>query len=115
MKKCKTSDPYHFKDHTHQEIVDILNKDLPLNLKYNENLIDKIYNKYPLISKSQISIIVKATFQGIRDLLILGKILNFNKIFFDTKLLVFPYRRKDVIFPSLKVKISTPPPLREYD
>ena len=37
---------------------------------------------------------------------------NFNNLFFDTKLHFFEHRRKGRILPALKVKISTPPPLR---
>lgn len=112
MKKPKTIKPFYFKELSHEEVVDTLNEKLPVNIKYNEDLVNRIYEKYPLITKTQISQIVKATFQSLRDLLILGKILNFNGVFFDTKLLFFNYYKAGHILPSLKVQISTPPPLR---
>lgn len=115
MKKQKTIKPFYFRDLSHQQVVDLLNKEYPISLKCNEDLIDRIHQRYPLINKSEIGIIVKAVFSSFRDLLILGKILNFNNLFFDTKLLFFRHRRNGHILPSLKVQIATPPPLRNYD
>jgi hypothetical protein len=113
MKKPKMVREYYFKDLSNKQVVDMVNKELPINLKYNENLVDRVHARYPLLDKTQISIIVKAIFQSFRDLLILGKVLNFNNLFFDTKLHFFDHRRDGHILPSLKVKISTPPPLRK--
>lgn len=96
---------------THQQMVDLVNKENPISLKYNESLINRIHTKYPIINKIEISIIVKSIFQSIREFLILGKVLNFNSLFFDTKLLIFSYTRNGATFPSVKIKISTPPPI----
>jgi hypothetical protein len=115
MKKLKSVRPFYFKDVDHEDVVDQLNDELPVNLKYNEDLVDRVHAKYPLIDKTQVSIIVKAIFQSFRDLLVLGKVLNFNNLFFDAKLHFFDYRKEGHILPSLKVKISTPPPLRQHD
>lgn len=115
MKKPKQVKPFYFKDLSHQEMVDHLNDEYPVSLKYNEDLINRVYARYPLIEKSQVSIIVKAIFQSMRDLLVLEKVLNFNNLFFDAKLHFFDYRKGGAILPSLKVKISTPPPLRNHD
>jgi len=112
MKKAKIVNNYKFKNMSYSDMVMFLNKELPINIKYNEELINRIHCKYPILSKSQISMIVKLVFQSIRDFLVLGKILNFNKLFFDTKLHFFDYRRKGRILKALKVKISTPPPIR---
>lgn len=114
-KKPKTVKPFFFKDLDHQQMVDLLNADKPINLKYNEDLINRVHAKYPLIEKYQVSMIVKGVFQSLRDLLVLGKVLNFNKIFFDAKLHFFDRRENGHILPSLKVKVSTPPPLRSND
>lgn len=112
MKKQKTVKPFSFKDLTHQQMVDLLNLEYPISLKYNEDLINRIHARYPLINKSQVSIIVTSIFQSLRDFLILGKVLNFNNLFFDTKLLVFSHLRNGVTFPAVKVQVSTPPPLK---
>jgi hypothetical protein len=113
MKKPKTVKPFYFNDLSHQEVINLLNIDYPVNIKYNEDLVNRVYAKYPLIDKTQVSIIVKAVFQSFRELLVLGKVLNFNNLFFDCKLHFFSYRRGDHILPCLKVKVSTPPPLRK--
>jgi hypothetical protein len=115
MKKPKTVKPFFFKNITHQEMVDILNTEYPISLKHNEDLINRIHERYPLIEKHQISIIVKAIFQSLRDFLVLGKVLNFNNLFFDTKFHFFDYRKNGRILPALKVKMSTPPPMRNYE
>lgn len=112
MKKPKIVKPFFFKNHTHQQIVDLLNLEDPISLKYNEDLINRVHARYSIIDKPQISIIVKSIFQSLRDFLVLGKVLNFNNVFFDTKLLMFPHLKKGVTFPAVKVQISTPPPLR---
>jgi nucleoid DNA-binding protein len=115
MKKPKIVKPFFFKDHLHQEICDQLNIDHPINLKYNQKLVNRIYARYPLISKTELSTIVKFIFESIRDLMVLGKVLNFNNLFFDTKFHFFTYRKNKRILPALKVKISTPPPMRKHD
>ena len=113
MKKPKKVKRYVFKDLSHQEMVNELNTEYPIDLRYNENLVNRVYARYPLVDKTTVSIIVKAIFQSFRDLLVLGKVLNFNNLFFDTKLHFFDHCRDGHILPSLKVKISTPPPLRK--
>ncbi len=113
MKKLKIVAPFYFKDKRHEDTVDLLNAELPINLKYNEDLINRIYDKYPLLDKASIGVIVKSVFQSIREFLILGNIMNFNNIFFDTKLLFYQYLRLGKVNTSMKVKMSTPPPLRK--
>jgi hypothetical protein len=114
MKKTKTTKAYYFKDLSHQDMIDLLNTDLPVNIKYNEDLVNRVHARYPLLDKVKVSIIIKAVFQSLRDLLVLGKILNFNNLFFNTKFHFFNHCRDGHILPSLKVKITTPPPLRNY-
>lgn len=113
MKKQKQVKPFFFSNKTHQEMVDIVNKDLPINLKYNEDLVNRVHNRYPYLDKVSITFIIQKVFESLRDLMILGKVLNFNNLFFDTKLHFFDYWKRGHILPSLKVKISTPPPLRK--
>lgn len=115
MKKPKTVKLFSFRDLTNSEMVDLLNIENPINLKYNEELVNRVYARYPLIPKSEVAQVITAIFQSIRDLLVLGKVLNFNNLFFDTKLHFFDYRKGSHILPSLKVKISTPPPLRHHE
>lgn len=115
MKKKKVVKPFYFKDISHSDMVDLLNTENPINLRYNESLANRVHSKYPLIAKSEVSAIIKAIFQSFRDLLVLGNVLNFNNLFFDTKLLIFSHHRDGVTFPSIKVQISTPPPFRKFE
>jgi hypothetical protein len=115
MKKQKTVKPFSFKDTTNQQMVDQVNDQYPISLKYNEDLVNRVSARYTLIDKSEVAVIIKATLQSFRDLLILGKVLNFNNLFFDAKLHFFDYRKNGHILPSLKVKISTPPKLRNNE
>lgn len=115
MKKQKTVAPFAFKDRTNQEMVDELNAEYPISLKHNEDLVTRVHARYPLLDKSEVGIIIKAVFSSFRDLLVLGKVLNFNNLFFDTKLHFFEHRRAGRILPSLKVRISTPPKLRKHE
>lgn len=114
MKKPKTIKPFFFKDKTHQEVVNQLNKELPINIKYNEDLVDRVHAKYPFLSKAEISVITKAVFQSFRDLLVLGNILNFHKLFFNAKLYFYDYTHKGVRIPRVKLKLTTPPKLRKF-
>lgn len=114
MKKPKTIVPFYFKDKSHQDMVDLLDLEYPINIKYNEGLVNRIHERYPLINKADISFIVKTIFQSFRDLLVLGNILNFHNLFFNTKLFFFDYRKNDVRLPRIKVKITTPPKLRKF-
>lgn len=115
MKKPKTVVPFAFKEQTNQQMVDELNDIYPISLKHNEDLVNRVHAKYPLLDKSEVGIIIKAVFASFRDLLVLGKVLNFNNLFFDTKLHFFDHRRDGHILPSLKVRISTPPKLRKHE
>lgn len=113
MKKQKTIVPFSFKEMSKQQMVDYLNDKYPISLKHNEDLVNRVHARYPLLHKSEVGIIIKAIFGSFRDLLVLGKILNFNGLFFDTKLLIFSYCKEGVIFPAIKVQMSTPPHLRK--
>lgn len=112
MKKQKQVKQFEFKNLSKEQVSDQINVDLPISLRYNEDLINRIYNRYPLLDKAEIGLIVKAIFSSMRELLIRGMVLNFNKLFFDTKLFFFMHVRNGVIFPSVKVEMTTPPKLK---
>jgi hypothetical protein len=113
MKKQKIVVPFSFKDKTKQEMVDELNRDYPISIKHNEDLVNRVHSRYPLLDKSEVAIIVKAVFTSFRDMLVLGKVMNFHNLFFDTKLLTFTHCRGGVMFPAVKVQMTTPPKLKE--
>lgn len=104
---------FSFKGMTKQEVVDFLNEEYPINSKGNSDLIERVYARYPLISKTEIVEICNNTFGAIRDLLVLGKILNFFGLFNQTKFHFVKSRnqfREDII--RFKINIATPPGLK---
>jgi hypothetical protein len=112
VKKMKTIIPFSFKEKTKQQMVDYLNDRYPISIKHNEDLVNRVHARYPLLNRSEVAIVIRTIFVSIRDLLVLGNILNFNGLFFDAKLHFFPQRVNGQTYPALKVHVSTPPPLR---
>lgn len=112
MKKPKTIKKFFFKDRTHQEVSDDIDSILPIDLVENQDLIERIYSQYPIINKAEISFIVKEIFKAIRQLLILGNILNFNGLLFDTKFYFYRCARSDGTIAKLKINASTPMQLK---
>lgn len=100
----------YFKNKTPEEMVELLNKELPVKLLYNEDLVNRIHAKYPMLSKTQISVIVLGTFQSIRDLLILGKDLSINTFFNHFKFIVL-FKGKNKFITQY---IGTPKALRNF-
>ena len=70
-----------------KEIVSQVNSNLPLNLKHISNWIDRIHQQYPIVSKTDIAIIVKTFFESIRELTVSGAQININKYISDVKIL----------------------------
>lgn len=104
MKKSKKAYNVYFKDKAFEEVINILNKEYPIKLTNGEELIDKIYNKYPLISKTEIAIIINTTFEAIRDFLVKGDSVNINN--FVNGLRIKVVRQRGYI--SARSVVSTP-------
>jgi len=115
MKKPKVVKPFFFKELSHEEVIDEIDLSMSVRLKKNQDLIDRIYARYNFISKREVIIVVNQVFSSVRSLMVLGNVINLNKVFFDTKLLFFKHLRGGVIFPSLKVKIGTPTVFNKND
>lgn len=113
MKKPKKVKEFYFKDINHEDLLKEIDDQIPIKLKYNENLINRVCARYPYLSKTEVSIIVLNIFKGFRDMLVLGNIMNFHNLFFDTKLYFFDYLHKGRKLPAMKIKISTPPKLKK--
>ena len=79
--------PFGFKDLDHEQVIEFMNEEYPVNIRYNEDLINRIHTRYPILDKASISVIV-----------------NF---FPDMKLFVFTHHRGGVTFPAVRVKVST--------
>lgn len=112
-KEYYTINSFSFKELSKQDMVNLLNEEHPITSKGNADLIERVYARYPLISKTEIVDICNNTFGAIRDLLVLGKILNFNGLFYQTKFMFTKGKnpkQKDII--RFKIAISTPPGLK---
>jgi len=98
-----------------KNMVDLLDKECPIDLRYNEDLVDRVHVQYPLASKTEVATVIKEIFNSMRDLLFFGKIFNFHKMFFDTKLYFRAHSKaiKKHRF-ALRVSMKTPPPLRRH-
>jgi hypothetical protein len=108
--------PFAFKGKTKQEVVDQLDQEFPITLKYNVELVDRVYARYPLIEKHQVGFIIKAVFVSFRELLILGKILNFYGLFYNARIFFTSELGADkIIRPRVKIKVATPPHRKKAD
>lgn len=110
----KIKDIY-FKDLEKSQMVDLLNDQLPIKVKINLELINRIQKRCPHIDKVEIGLIVKTTFQSIRELLVLGKTINVKSLFNNLHFYFYPHLRKNKTLIRMKVKVSTPPNLKKCD
>ena len=79
-------------------------EELPIKINNILYMIDRIHNKYPLISKTDMVIIINALFDVIRELLLNSKIVSINGLFAHAY--VHKYIRNRTLVP--KVKLKTP-------
>ncbi len=110
MKKKKTVLEFKWID---EDIVKNIDKSHPISLEYIEHIINNIYNKYPALDKSKISLIIKSIFENMRYFLLTGNIININNFLFDTKLHVFIRKINNKKVPNLKIKTKTSKVLKE--
>lgn len=111
LKKLKNM--FRFKGKSFDEKIKEVNSSIPINLKYNEDLVNRIYDQYPYIEKHEISNIVLTTFSIIRECLIRGDIINIYNLFFNMKLFFFHATKDGVIISRLKGELTTAPKLRK--
>lgn len=108
MNKKKLVKKINYKNLTLDQLIDQVNQCLPINLSDKFSLIEQIHEKYPLVDKKDISITVKAFFDVLRESLLSGDIIHFNKTFSSMKLHIYKYHRDNKDHISVKVKLSTP-------
>ena len=89
-----------------EDFKNLLNKEIPVDIRYNEDLVDRVHQKYPILKKHEIALIIKKTFESMRDLLVLGKTLSFLNLFFDFKIHFYD-RFSDKIDQRVMIKIKT--------
>ena len=86
-KKKPTS--FFFEHYSNGLIAKFINLQYPISLKYNEDLLNRVASRYPLIDKSLVALILKQFFQSWRDLLILGYTFELQKVFPFARLFFF--------------------------
>ena len=86
-------------DTDYDEVFENINSETPINFK-KYNLLDKIYKQYPLTSKEEIALIVKATFEIIREKAIEGYKINIKNIFNEFHLIINKVNNYSFIFPK---------------
>jgi hypothetical protein len=83
------------------------NYNIPISLKHIQHIIDKVSDRYPLLSKAEITLIIKTFFISIREILLAGDILSLNNFFSHMHLISFDSNRKSKFLRIIKVKLST--------
>jgi len=112
-KKPKKIQHYEFNNISKRDMVNIANENLPINLKHLSKIIDKIHDKYPLVTKTDLTYVVKAIIYSLREFLILGYIINLNNFFHDYKLHFNKFIKNNIIYYGVKAKIKTSPALKK--
>lgn len=107
LKKTRISQDFYFKNLTKNQMVELANDTLPINLKHLNIIIDNIHEKYPLISKIEITYVVKALIYTFRDFLILGHTISIGDFFLDHKLYFNKFIKNNKIYYGVKAKIKT--------
>lgn len=94
-RKKLTKADFYYENMTHSQFVDMIDREFPISLKYNANLINRIQARYPILTKSQIAIIVKALFLAIRRIILMGDYLTIYGLVIQ--LHMFLYYWKDLL------------------
>lgn len=87
--------------------INILNRKYPISLKYIQHLVDRVYSRYPLIEKYEITLIIKYFFESIRDILLNDDIITIAGLFSSMRIIKFNRIRKDKFHYMIKVKLTT--------
>lgn len=101
----RASKKFIYKGYTQQEIVDILNKDYPISLVDAEILIDRVHQRHPSLTKSDVSLVILYFFIILRDQLVLNKIIIMKEMIKKMYLIVAISGKR--IYPRIKLQTIT--------
>ena len=107
MNKVKNYFPI-YKNLTHEQMRDLINEKFPINLRYNEDLVDRVHKKFGSSTKTDVAIVIKAAFESVRDLIILNKTISLLKLFQSFRLFYYAYNAKEKLYTTATVKLVTP-------
>ncbi len=101
-------------NNTYFKSLDIndLNIDLPLNLKELEPVVNQIAQKYPLLKKSEISLVVKTFMEEIREQLLQGNNINIYGFLLNMNLYTYCKLRNNKLCFNARVQVNTPVKIR---
>lgn len=102
----------HNKTYFNSSDINDLNVNLPLNLKELEATINNIAPKYPLLKKSEISLIIKIFMEEIREQLVQGNSINIYDFLLDMRLYTFCKLRENKLTFNTRVQVNTPTKIR---
>lgn len=91
-----------------QELID----HFPIRLDRIQQIIDRIHNRYPLISRYEVVLIVKTFFEITRALLLKGNCLSINTLFANLHIIQYKIVNPKYIKNTIKAKLTTPEEIR---
>lgn len=99
----KTHKFFSFNNMTNEEFAKMLDDCLPIDLRHNKDLIDRVINKYSQVDKIKVSIIILALFKAMRRNLMFNKTLTFSHLFSGCRIAI----KRIYTNPSLKINLTT--------
>jgi hypothetical protein len=86
----------------------------PISLQHITHIIDRVSDRYPLLTKYETTLIIKSIFEVMRDIIISGDQLSFNSFFSHMHLLSFNRMTKKKLVRMVRVKLTTPESLKTW-
>ena len=86
----------------------LVNERLPISLRYQKGLVERIHNLYPHLPKYKVAVIIQSFFEIVRDALLADKHITIKRIFGRMRLNFFLHDYKGITYPMVKVSLSTP-------
>lgn len=105
--------PFYF-DLPPDEFLEEMNRELPIKINKMRHLIDRIHEKYPLIDRNKIGIIVKTAFIVLRNCLVAGYLVEFSSLVNMIGLHFFINTIGGGFWPAVKIRMSAPKKMKRY-
>lgn len=95
------------------DILHAMQDEYPISLVKIQHIIDRVHKRYPLVSKSDVTLVTKTFFECLRSILVAGDSLSISNMF--THMHLYRYNRisKNKFMHIVKVKLSTARKLKQ--
>ena len=93
--------------------IDELNRKLPISLRELEYIINRVCDRYPAISKYEVSIIVRGFFEVSRWLIVNGHIISIHNFVNHMRLFSYERLNRGFIQRIFRIKLSTPRAMKQ--